>query len=91
MEKQVLAIIRKKNRRAGIFLTIALSLYFLIPLSLMFITDVVNRPSFFYGIPWAWQLAFLQIPLTWFFCGVYHAQAKSLEEKLEGMEKEGGP
>lgn len=67
-------------------LSISLLFYFLLPLSLIFIPDVMNQPSFFYKMPRAWLYAILQIPMTWVFVGIYHILAKRLERL---MRKEG--
>ncbi|WP_238985068.1 DUF485 domain-containing protein [Bacillus kwashiorkori] len=81
-------LIRKKNRILGPAFLFALLFYFLLPLSLMFIPDIMTRPSLFYGIPWAWLYAFLQIPMTWLLCSFYHLIAGKVEKEMDTVEKE---
>lgn len=88
MEERVLALIRKKQQWTALSLTVALLFYFLLPLSLIFIPDVMKRSSFVFGIPWAWVYAFLQFPLTWFFVWFYHRKAKKLEQKVREIKGE---
>ena len=88
MEESILHLIRKRKHLMTFSLAVALLFYFLLPLSLIFIPDVMNRPSFVFRIPWAWLYAFLQIPMTWFFCGLYHLTANKMERKIEGLELE---
>lgn len=88
MEESIHYLIRQKKRIMIPALVAALLFYFLLPLSLMFIPDIMNQPSFFYQISWAWLYAFLQIPMTWLFCGLYHRTAKKFEGQLEAINKE---
>lgn len=88
MEERILQLIRKRKQLMAPALAAALLFYFLLPLSLIFIPDVMNRPSFIYSISWAWLYAFLQIPMTWFFCGLYHRTANKIEGQMEGIDKE---
>ncbi|MEH7385153.1 DUF485 domain-containing protein [Bacillus sp. JJ1521] len=88
MEEQILHLIRKRKQLMAPALAAALLFYFLLPLSLIFIPDVMNRPSFIYHISWAWLYAFLQIPMTWFFCGLYHRTANKIERQMECFDKE---
>ncbi|MEH7177767.1 DUF485 domain-containing protein [Neobacillus vireti] len=88
MEERILHLIRKKKQLMAPALAAALLFYFLLPLSLIFIPDVMTRPSFIYNISWAWFYAFLQIPMTWFFCWLYHTTAKKIERQIEASAKE---
>ncbi|MBM4763617.1 DUF485 domain-containing protein [Bacillus sp. B15-48] len=90
MEEQILQLIRKKMHSIAALLSVALLFYFLLPLSLIFIPEVMNRPSFLYGIPWAWVYAFLQLPMTWFFCWLYHITAKRIEREMGEITGEEG-
>jgi uncharacterized membrane protein (DUF485 family) len=88
MEEQILHLISKRKQMMALALASVLLFYFLLPLSLIFIPDVMIRPSFKYSISWAWLYAFLQIPMTWFFCWFYHKTAKKFEQQMEGINKE---
>ncbi|WP_453990992.1 DUF485 domain-containing protein [Bacillus nitroreducens] len=88
MEERILYLIRKRKQMMVPTLAVALLFYFILPVSLIFIPDVMNRPSFIYRIPWAWLYAFLQIPMTWFLCGLYHKTATKLEKQLDDINKE---
>lgn len=88
MEERILDLTRRKKKLMAPALAAALLFYFLLPLSLMFIPDIMNRPSFIHSISWAWLYAFLQIPMTWFFCGLYHRTAKKMERQLDTIDKE---
>ncbi|MEH7379097.1 DUF485 domain-containing protein [Bacillus sp. JJ1533] len=88
MEERILVLIRKRRHSMMYALATALLFYFLLPLSLIFIPDVMNRPSFLFHIPWAWVYAFLQIPMTWFFCSLYHVTAKKLDRQMEEFQEE---
>ncbi|MDQ0154687.1 DUF485 domain-containing protein [Robertmurraya andreesenii] len=88
MEEKVLELIHQKKKRMVPALAAALLFYFLLPLSLIFIPDVMNQPSFMFRISWAWLYAILQIPMTWFFCGLYHRTAKKIERQLDAIDKE---
>lgn len=88
MEEQVIDLIRKKKRSMGLALVVALLFYFMLPLSLMFFPTIMNQPSFIQSISWAWLYAFLQIPMTWFFCWLYHHNAKKIEHQLHTLNKE---
>ena len=88
MEESILLLVRKRKRLMTYSLAVALLFYFLLPFFLIFIPDDMNRPSFVFHIPWAWLYAFLQIPMTWFFCGLYHFTANKMERKIEGLEWE---
>lgn len=82
MDKREYYFIRKKMLFISITLMIALLFYFLLPLSLIFIPEVMNRPSFFLEIPWTWLYAFSQLPMTWIFGWIYHLFAHSMERKM---------
>ncbi len=82
MEEKIRAHLRKRKRLLILLLSVSLLFYFLLPLSLIFIPDVMSRPSFFYNMPWAWLYAILQIPMTWVFVGIYHAFAKKMERTM---------
>jgi len=69
-----------------ILLSISLLFYFLLPLSLIFIPDVMNQPSFFYKMPRTWLYAILQIPMTWVFVGIYHIMVTRLERLMRKEE-----
>ncbi|MEH7239037.1 DUF485 domain-containing protein [Bacillus sp. JJ1562] len=88
MEERILHLIRKRKKSMAPALAAALLFYFLLPLSLIFIPDVMNRPSFIFSISWAWLYAFLQIPMTWFFCGFYHRTANKIERQMEDIDQE---
>ncbi|SDN68844.1 DUF485 domain-containing protein [Bacillus sp. OK048] len=88
MEEQILQLIRKRKQLMTSALAAALLFYFFLPFSLIFIPDVMNRPSFIYSISSAWLYAFLQIPMTWFFCGIYHRTANKIDRQMEGIDKE---
>lgn len=88
MEERVFRLIHKKKQLMMPTLAVALLFYFLLPLSLIFIPDLMNRPSFLFQFSWAWLYAFFQIPMTWFFCWFYHRAAKKLEQELEGIDRE---
>lgn len=88
MEERILYVIRRRKQLMAPALAGALLFYFLLPLSLTFIPNVMTRPSFIYGISWAWFYAFLQIPMTWFFCWFYHITAKKIDRQIEGINKE---
>lgn len=71
-----------------ITLVIALFIYFCLPLSLIFIPEVMNQSSPVLNISWAWLYAFIQIPMTWFFCGLYHFTAIKFEQQMDGVKQE---
>lgn len=89
MDERNFHLILKKRKFSMIALAGALLFYFCLPLSLIFIPDLMNRPSFIFDISWAWLYAFMQIPMTWFFCGLYHFKSNKIERQLEGVEQEG--
>ena len=91
MEERILHLIRKRKQLMVPALAGALLFYFLLPLSLTFIPNVMTRPSFVYNISWAWLYAFLQIPMTWFFCWLYHKTAKNIERQIDGIDREESP
>lgn len=82
MEEQIFRLVRRKMWWIVITLVAALSFYFLLPLSLIFLPDVMNRSTIVFGISWAWLYAFLQFPLTWFFVWFYHRITKKIERRL---------
>lgn len=88
MEGKVLHFIRRKKRWVFFILLVALLFYFFLPLSLILIPDIMNKPSFLFGLPWAWIYALLQIPMTWFFCGLYNHNAKKYEQELTTIKGE---
>lgn len=88
MEERVIELIQKKKQLMVPALAAALLFYFSLPLSLIFIPDVMNQPSFIFRISWAWLYAFLQIPMTWFFCGFYHHTTKKMDRQLATIDKE---
>ncbi len=88
MEERVLMVVRRKIRLIAVSLTVALLFYFFLPLSLIFFPEVMNLPSFIFGVPWAWLYAFLLFPLTWFFVLFYHRNAGLLERQLGNINEE---
>lgn len=88
MEEKLLYYIHRKRKRVFFILIIALLFYFLLPLSLIFIPEIMNKPSFLFGLPWAWVYAILQIPMTWLFCSIYHRKTKKDEQELEAIKGE---
>lgn len=88
MEEQIFHVIRRKMQLVTVTLTVALLFYFLLPLSLIFIPEVMKRSSFIFGIPWAWLYAFLQLPMTWLFGWIYHITAKRIEFAMEALNGE---
>lgn len=88
MEERILLIIRKKMRLLIFALAIALSFYFILPLSIIFIPNVMNRTSLFDPIPWAWFYAFLQFPLVWIFGWLYHRISRKMQGVIEKVHKE---
>lgn len=78
------------SRKKWLFPTffIGLLIYFCLPLSLIFIPDVMNKPSFFFNLLWAWVFALIQVPMTWLFCGIYDWKAKKYDQKLEEIKGE---
>ena len=88
MKERGLGLIRKKRRLLAPALGVALLFYFSLPLSLMLIPDVMNRPSYILGIPWAWLYAFLQLPMTWFFVWFYHRTVTRIEREMGKIDRE---
>lgn len=88
MEERVLALINERKRMLILTLALVFSFYFMLPLSLTFLPELMNRASFIPGLTWAWTYAFLQIPMTWLIGWIYHVKAKKFEEKLIEIKRE---
>lgn len=69
-------ILREKLRFVMIALTFAFIFYFLLPVSLIFFPDTMNRTSIIPGVTWAWVYAFMQIIMVWLLGLLYHLKAK---------------
>lgn len=79
----------QKKLRILYFLFGFLSLfYFMLPLSLAIIPDVMNRTSFIASLTWAWVYAFAQIPMTWLFGWIYCHKAKQLDRVAAQIRQE---
>ncbi|WP_010093998.1 DUF485 domain-containing protein [Ornithinibacillus scapharcae] len=88
MEERVLALIRERKKMLIPTLMLVFLFYFMLPLSLTLLPDLMNRTSFIPGLTWAWVYAFMQIPMTWLVGWGYHVNAKKLEEKINGIKRE---
>ncbi|MFD1849760.1 DUF485 domain-containing protein [Oceanobacillus bengalensis] len=88
MDDRLLYLIRGKKRLMVPAFVLALLFYFMLPLSLIFFPEVMNRPSFVMGLTWAWLYAFLQIPMTWFMGWFYHVISKRFERQMEEIIQE---
>ncbi|MEN2767935.1 DUF485 domain-containing protein [Ornithinibacillus xuwenensis] len=83
MEERVKELIRQKKRMMTISLGIVFMFYFILPLSLIYFPDVMNRTSVIDGLTWAWLYSFLQIPMTWIVGWIYHNRAKRFDQQIE--------
>ncbi|GIO25495.1 DUF485 domain-containing protein [Ornithinibacillus bavariensis] len=83
MDERVLELIRRKKRLLIPNLAIIFLFYFMLPLSLIFYPDFMNKKSFVTGVTWAWLYAFLQLPFVWFMVWLYHVKAKQFDRRME--------
>ncbi|GGA93051.1 DUF485 domain-containing protein [Ornithinibacillus halotolerans] len=88
MEERMMYFIRRRNKLLVPIIILVFLFYFMLPLSLIFLPDVMNQTSFIPGITWAWLYAFLQIPMTWTVGWIYHIKAKKFDEQIEKWERE---
>ncbi|WP_337019890.1 DUF485 domain-containing protein [Oceanobacillus massiliensis] len=87
MEEHIWRLIYEKKRMMTLSLGLVFLFYFLLPLSLIFFPDVMNRISFIQGMSWAWLYGFLQIPMTWMMGWIYHVKAKIFDRKVEEIKQ----
>ncbi|WP_010650404.1 DUF485 domain-containing protein [Oceanobacillus massiliensis] len=87
MEEHIWRLIYEKKRMMTLSLGLVFLFYFLLPLSLIFFPDVMNRISFIQGMSWAWLYGFLQIPMTWMMGWIYHVKAKNFDRKVEEIKQ----
>jgi uncharacterized membrane protein (DUF485 family) len=75
-------LIREKRRfivSATLFFMI---FYFMLPLSISFFPDVMNKP-FFHQFTWAWGFAFAQFIMVWGVGLIYFYKAKRYDKTVE--------
>jgi len=89
MDERVLHLIRSKRRLSVPAIILVLLFYFMLPLSLIFIPNAMNKTSFIPGVTWAWAYGFLQIPMTWVVGWVYHMKAKKFDQQVDAIMREG--
>ncbi|MCF3943667.1 DUF485 domain-containing protein [Oceanobacillus alkalisoli] len=88
MEKGYEKIWREKRRFILTAVSFAFLFYFLLPVSLIYFPETMNRQSFIPGVTWAWAYAFLQIIMIWLLGWLYHLKAKKLDKLTEQMIQE---
>lgn len=88
MEEQLISLIYERRKRLLFTLALVFLFYFMLPLSLTLLPELMNRTSFIPGLTWAWAYAFLQIPMTWIIGWLYHVKAKKFEEKINEIKRE---
>jgi uncharacterized membrane protein (DUF485 family) len=62
--------------------------YFALPVLTSY-TTVLNQPAIG-AISWAWIFAFAQFIMTWGLCILYSSKAKTFDNLVEQIKKDGG-
>jgi uncharacterized membrane protein (DUF485 family) len=88
MDKAFSLLMQEKKRFLVPLLIFLLVFYFMLPLSLTFFPEVMNRMSFIHGLTWGWLYTFLQIPMTWFLGWMYHQKSKKFDRAVEKIKRE---
>jgi uncharacterized membrane protein (DUF485 family) len=75
-------LIRKKKRFIVSATLFFMTFYFMLPLSISFFPEVMNKP-FFHQFTWAWAFAFAQFIMVWGIGLMYFYKAKKFDITVE--------
>lgn len=81
-------LLKRKKRFVITAVVFFMSFYFLLPLSITFIPEIMNESSF-YGLTPAWMLAFAQFIVVWALGALYLWKAKQFDKLIKDIKKAG--